>query len=233
MSVTAQSVLKHVSVDVLQDSSNVKWDINQLVRYLNRVQQMVGIWRPDLFIEKRSHALSAGVRQTLPSGYIRALDFLNNTVSGRAVSVPPNGRALMDAQKPLWRADTQATDVLHVFYDPREPLAYDVWPPATDSSSLEVKLQKAITAITEPGTPNKTFADVSGNLSIVDDPMWTAIADGVCYLCYAKDANHASQMQRAVGHAQAMAQVLGIELQQAMQLGAKTDSNAATPATAN
>jgi hypothetical protein len=231
MAVTAQSVLKHVSVDVLQDSSNVHWDINQLVRYLNRVQQMVGIWRPDLFIEKRAHALSAGVRQTLPSGYLRALDFLCNT-SGRAVSVPPNGRALMDAQKPTWRSDTQSDTIYHVFYDPREPLAYEVWPPATSLASLDVKLQKAITAISEPGTPNKTYTDVTGNLSIVDDPMWTAIADGVCYLAFAKDAAHASQAGRAVAYAQAMAQVLGIEPQQAMQLGAKTDNDSPVPATA-
>jgi hypothetical protein len=228
MSVSAQSVLKHVSVDVLVDPTNKKWVIDQLVRYLNRIQQMVGIWRPDLFIEKKTMALTAGVRQTLPTGYVRALEFLSNT-SGRAVTMPPNGRALMDAQKPTWRNDAQASEILHVFPDAREPLAFDVWPPADSSASLEVKLQKAITPIAEPGT-NKTFADVTGDLSIVSDPMWTAVADGICFLAYAKDAQHAAQSSRAMFHAQAMSTVLGIELQQALEAGPKTDN--ATPAPA-
>lgn len=228
MTVLAKDALKHVSVDVLVDPSNKKWVIDQLVRYLNRIQQMVGIWRPDLFIEYRSLALVAGARQTLPTGYVRALEFLSNT-SGRAVTVPANGRALMDAQKPKWRNDSQASEILHVFPDAREPLAFEVWPPAAEGASLEVKLQKAITPIAEPGA-GKTYSDVTGNLSIVSDPMWTAVADGICFLAYAKDAQHAAQSSRAMFHAQAMATVLGIELQQALQAGPKTDN--ATPAPA-
>lgn len=228
MTVTAQSVLKHVSVDVLQDVGNKKWPIAQLVRYLNRVQQLAGIFRPELFIEKRAHALAAGVRQTLPSGYVRPIDFLCNT-SGRAVTMPANGRALMDAQKPNWRSDAQSETIYHVFFDAREPLAYDVWPPAAVGASLDVKLQKAITPIAEPAA-NLTWSSVTGDLSIVDDPMWTALADGVCYLAYAKDAQHAAQGSRAATHLQAMAAVLGSEMKQALQAGPMTDTAAPVPA---
>jgi hypothetical protein len=42
MTVTAQSVLKHVSIDVLVDATNKKWAIAQLVRDLNRIQQLPG-----------------------------------------------------------------------------------------------------------------------------------------------------------------------------------------------
>jgi hypothetical protein len=228
MTVTAQSVLKHVSVDVLVDATNKKWKIDQLVRYLNRIQQLIGVWRPDAFIEKRTHTLVAGYRQTLPTGYHRALEFLSNT-SGRAVSMPANGLSLMDAQRPSWRNDPQALEVLHVFYDVREPLAYLVWPPAKLGAVLDVKLQKAITPIAEPD-PAGTWEDVTGDLSLVDDQLWQAVADGICYLAYAKDAQHAAQGARAMFHAQAMTTVLGIELKQAMEAGPKTDNASPAPA---
>jgi hypothetical protein len=229
MSVTAQSTLKHVAIDMLNDAASARWTIDMLVRYLNRTQQMIGTLRPDLFIEKRAHALAAGVRQTLPSGYVRALDFLCNT-SGRAVSVPPNGKALMDAQKATWRNDTQSDTIYHVFYDPREPLSYDVWPPATSSASLDVKLQKVITAISEPNA-GQTYANVTGNLSLVDDSMWPAVAEGVAMLAYFLDANFANA-SKAAAHAQAMDGLLGAEVSKAMGFGPQTDGPTPTPATA-
>jgi hypothetical protein len=219
MSVTALSVLKHVAVDMLSDPSSKRWSINQLVRYTNRVQQTIGILRPDLFIEKRAHALSAGVRQTLPSGYVRAIEFLCNT-SGRSLTAPSDGRAMMDLQSPEWREDAQSATIYHVFYDVREPLAYEVWPPASSSASLDVKLQKTITAIAEPGTPNKTYADVTGNLSLIDDSMWMAVADGVAFLAYFLDSQYANQ-PRAMAYAQSMASLLGVELSKAIELGPK------------
>jgi hypothetical protein len=228
MAVTAQSVLKHVAVDMLSDAASKKWTIDQLVRYLNRVQQMIGAWRPDLFIEKRSHAQVAGTRQTLPSGYVRALDFLSNT-DGSAVTMPPNCRAMLDAQNRNWRNDPDSDTIYHVMYDPREPLAYDVWPPATTDASLEVKLQKAITAITEPSV-GQTYANVTGNLSLVDDSVWGAVAHGVAFLAYLLDSAYAKP-DRAMAHAQAMAQLLDIEMSKALELGPKTDGTTPAPAT--
>lgn len=212
MAVTALSVLKQVALDVLVDPSSRKWQIDQLVRYLNRIQRVVSIVRPDAFLLTQSIELAAGYRQSLPAGYVRLLGATHNTASGKRITMPVNCRAILDAQVPNWRAGTQRDDVQHVIYDVRDPLFFDVYPPATASAAITGQLQKGVTDISEPGA-NLTYANVSGNLSITDDLVAPAIVEGICWLAYAKDAQHAAQAQRATTHVQNMAAALGVELQ--------------------
>jgi hypothetical protein len=222
MAISAQSVIKGVSIDVLQDPSNKKWTADQLVRYLNRVQRVIGILKPDAFVSTQDVPLAAGTRQQLPEGYVRMLGVVSNT-SGRACTLLANGRALLDAQIPDWRSGKQVSAIEHVMYDPREPLFFEAYPPAASSgASLRLKLQKTITDIAEPGA-NKTWADVSGDLSTVDDLLGPAHAEGVCWLAYTKDAQHAAQASRATTHAQTMAMLLGVELRALMALAPPPD----------
>ncbi len=224
MAVTAKSVLKDVSIDILVDATNKKWTAAQLVRFLNRISRIVAVIRPDAYLSKQTITLAAGARQQLPSGYIRLLGVTHNTDSGKAITMPPDCRNLLDAQLPAWRAATQRDDIEHVMYDVREPLYFDVYPPASSSASIQAQLQKAITDIAEPAA-NTTWNDVVGNLSITDDLVAPAMVEGVAWLAYSKEAQHAAQEARATAHAQNMAAALGVELKSLMELGAQPVSH--------
>lgn len=228
MTVTAQSVIQSVVLDTLQDPTSKKWPVDQLVRYLNDGQGVVATIRPDAFIDLHTMTLAAGSRQTLPDGYLKLIEPVGNH-AGRSISVPAGGTRLMDAQMPGWRQSPQKSTILHVFYDERDLLHFDTWPPAEASTEIDLKLLKAPTPIEEPGA-DTDWTDVNGDLSVVDDLLALALKDYVLFRCYMKDAQHAAQSARASTHAQLFASALGVEVQVLLATGPQTDTAVKAPA---
>ena len=71
MALTAQSIVQRV-VGMLQDTTSIRWPVNELVRWLNDGQREVVAYRPDSMNTTATMTLSAGTRQSLSSATANA-----------------------------------------------------------------------------------------------------------------------------------------------------------------
>lgn len=213
MATTAKSVIQRVS-DTLQDPTCVRWSAAELVRYLNDGQLDMLVLRPDALSVVESCPLVAGARQTLPTGAAKLLDVIRNT-GGSKTSIRECRRQLLDAQLPSWESLPGSTDIKHFMYDPREPLAFYVYPPAAASgASVEARFAKYPAKLAEPAA-GATHADVIGNLSVLD-MFANALTDYIVYRAYLKDAEYGVNSELTRSHYGMYANALGIEVKATM-----------------
>lgn len=230
MTITAQLIVQTVSVDRLQDPTATKWPIPELARSFNRCQKAIFALRPDLGSKRGTLTCVAGTLQTLPSDGRMLINIERNT-SGlkRAVKMPKNGRTIVDASTPNWRNLTGVSEVLEAYYDERDPLHFEVYPPATTSASLEIVYAAYPTDISIPGA-GTTYTDISGSFGLQDIAMGAQI-ELMCAEAYIKDAGFAAQAGRANAHMTLAANLLGVDLKSIQQFMPRADDVQAMPAT--
>jgi hypothetical protein len=205
MAITAQSIIKEVADD-LNDLTSIRWKIPLLCAAFNDGQRDIVTHRPDAKNTPTTIAMAAGFKQALPEGGEKLIDVLCNTTSKRAITSVD--RKLLDAQVPGWRAQTGVVDIIHFLYDPREPKAFEVYPPAAAGASVEAEVSMLPTAIPITGT---TYADVTGNFAL-GDLFKNALVNYIKYRCYSRNTEYAANPSRAMAYMQAYANDLGIEL---------------------
>lgn len=198
------------AVDILQDTTNVRWPAAELIRYLNDGQRQIVLNVPDASITNSTLALAAGTKQTLPSGGIRLIDVVRN-VSGNAIRIID--RDILDTQIPGWHNETAAA-TKHYIFDPRDPTHFYVYPPAT-SASPQVEIIYSSSPSDAVSGGSITLADVYAN----------ALLDYVLYRAYSKDAEYAGDSGRAAAAYSSFLQSLGNKV----QVDAAVDPNAASP----
>ena len=207
MPISAQSIIRR-AVETLQDPTSVRWPISELVRYLNDGQREVVLYRPDSMVTNTTRTLTTGTRQTLPNGS-KLIEVVRNT-GGTKRAVRMVNREILDAQTPGWHNLTGATDILHYMYDPRDPTAFYVYPPAATGASVEIVSAAYPADIVEPAD-GSLYTAVSGNISL-PDIYGNVIQDYILYRAYTKDSEYAGNAQRAQAHYAAFANALGIEI---------------------
>lgn len=209
MAISAQSIIRRC-VDTLQDTTSIRWPVNELVRYLNDGQREIVLHRPDAMRTNAAVTLVAGSRQTLPSGGTKLIEVVRNSGGGKR-SVRQVNREILDAQSPGWHNLTGVTEVLHFTYDPRDPTTFYVYPPAASSgASVDLVYAAMPTDITEPAD-GALYTAVSGNVS-VPDIYGNVIQDYILYRAYTKDSTYAGNAARAQAHYTMFANALGIEI---------------------
>ncbi len=218
MATTAQSILQRVT-EALFDRTSVKWTVDRLVRYLNDGQRDIVTLRPDAMNTSTDLALVAGAKQALPADGEKLIDVLANATGSKRACTKVD-RALLDNQIPGWRGLTGATEILHWLYDPREPKAFEVYPPAASGASLMIEYAKRPTDIAEPAA-GSLYTAVTGDIS-VGDLFGNALQDYILYRCHAENTQYA-QPARAQAHYAAFGNALGVELQATVSLGAASD----------
>lgn len=210
MTITAQSIVRRV-VETLQDSTSVRWPVNQLVRYLNDGQREIILYRPDAMVTDATHTLVAGSKQALPANGAKLIEVIRNNTATSKRSVRLVNREILDAQSPNWHNLTGVTEVLHFMYDPRDPTVFYVYPPAAASGAAVDLVYSALpTDITEPAD-GALYTAVSGNIS-VPDIYGNVLQDYILYRAYTKDSEYAGNAARAQAHYSAFANALGIEI---------------------
>lgn len=210
MPITAQSVIRRC-VETLQDTTSIRWPINELVRYLNDGQREVVMYRPDAMVTGTTITCAAGSKQSLPANGAKLIEVTRNAAAGtnkRAVRLV--NREILDAQTPNWHNLTGVNEVLHYTYDPREPRVFYVYPPATSTAQLDIVYAAYPTDITEPAD-GSTYTAVTGNISL-PDIYGNALQDFILYKAYTKDSEYAGNGQRAQAHYATFANALGIEI---------------------
>lgn len=208
MAIAAQSIIQRV-IGILQDSTSIRWPVNELVRYLNDGQREVVLNRPDCRPVNATKPLNAGTRQTLPIDGAKLIEVIRNT-NGSKRAVRLTNREILDAQIPGWHGLGGNAEILHFIYDPRDPTVFYVYPPASGAASLEIVYASYPTNIIEP-TDGALFTAVSGDLS-VPDIFGNAIQDYILYRAYTKDSEYAGNAARAQAHYAAFANALGMEI---------------------
>lgn len=201
MPLTAQDVLTRAG-DIIQDATNVRWPVAELMRYLNDARREIAIVRPDLYATTAVVSLAGGTKQALPADGNRFLDAVRNIggdglTPGRAVRVVE--REVLDAQLPDWHTLTPAAEVKHFMFDERSPKVFFVYPPVAAATKLEIVYSKTPTEIASTAT------------TLDDEDIYTgAIVDYVCYRAFSKDAEYAGNAARAQAHYLQFANALGI-----------------------
>lgn len=202
MALTPQAVLTRAG-DIIQDTTNVRWPVDELLRYLNDGRREIAIVRPDLYATTAVVTLVAGTKQQTPADASRFIDAIRNVNSdsspGSAVRVVE--REVLDAQRPNWHSDT-AGPARHFMCDERTPRVFYVYPPASTGAKLEIAYSQS---------PQDLLIANVGTDTLDEEDIYTgALVDYVCYRAFSKDAEHAANMGRAQSHYQQFANAIGV-----------------------
>ena len=230
MTIPAQSIIRR-AVETLQDTTSVRWPVNELVRYLNDAQREVVLYRPDSMVTNSTITCSAGSRQALPTNGSKLIEVIRNAAAGSTKkSVRMINREILDAQTPGWHNIAGTVDILHFMYDPRDPRVFYVYPPATASAQLDIVYAAYPTDITEP-SDGALYTAVSGNISL-PDIYGNAVLDYILYRAYTKDSEYAGNAQRAQAHYAAFNNALGNEIKATVAVAPNPVSNPNRPSLA-
>lgn len=220
MTISGASIINKASI-ILQDNTNIRWPVAELVGWFNAGQREVVLYRPEASVSNTAIQLTAGqTKQTVPNTAIRLIDIVRNmgaggTTPGRAIRLVR--REIMDHQTPDWHTQTGAAEVKHFIFDTRDPKTFYVYPKPLTASYVEAILAVSPTDITE------SAGTVSGNLAL-DDVYENAILDYVLYRAYMKDSQYAGNAERAVGHYQAFANAIGMRTATDIKYGPTSNS---------
>jgi hypothetical protein len=188
---------------ILQDTTNIRWSEAELLGWFNDGQREIVMLRPDTYVQTTSLAMVAGTRQSIPANGYQLVKVTRNmgangTTPGRVVRKVPEEQ--LDASMPNWHAATAAAETLHYTFDPRQPRAFYVYPPAIANNTVELVYSAA-----PPPLAAKT------DVQLLDDVYANPLLDYVLYRAYSKDAESTSNAQRALAHRQAFDQSLGLK----------------------
>lgn len=210
MAFSASPFLYRVSTQ-LQDPTNVKWPIDELVRYMHDGLLELATLRPDAFQKQETVTLVPGHVQTLPSNPnnpTKLIKVLSNATGTKGVITIVSVDQL-DAVVRNWRSQSSNT-ILHYMYDERTPLKYQVYPPAGSAASVEIRYAHVPSYITAP--PNGgTWADVVGDVD-VSYLFLNALQHYIFFKAYSKDAEYASNATLAQANYAMFQQLAGSEM---------------------
>lgn len=228
MATTQVNALVARASTLIQDATNVRWPIPELVGWLNDGQREVALNKPEASVKNVSVALIAGsTKQTLPADAVLLIDVVRNTGSGGSspgTAVRLTDREVLDAQRPSWHSDANTVGYIqHYTYDTRDPKNFYVYPKAPGGGwQIEVVYSSS---------PQDA---VTGGVISIDDTYANALLDYILYRAYSKDAEYAGNANLAVAHYTAFANSLGIKTQNDMSrnpnaVGATTGFNPNVP----
>jgi len=226
MAILAREILTRC-VDTLQDSTNVRWPLAELTRYLNDGQREVALYRPDATVATADVTLAAGSLQSLPANGTKLIEIVRNKTVSNKSAVRLVNREILDAQQPGWHGLAGDNVIKHYMYDARNPLEFYVYPPATTSAILEVVYSKYPTDVTVPGA-GAELVDITDTID-VPDIYANVLQDYVLYRAYSKDAEYAGNAQRAQAHYTVFANAPGIEIQGTIQVSPNPVANPNAP----
>lgn len=227
MPISAQSIVRR-AVETLQDTTSIRWPVNELVRYLNDGQREVVLYRPDSMVTNATVTCSPGSKQSLPANGAKLIEVVRNAAAtGTKKAVRMVNREILDAQTPGWHNIAGTVDALHFMYDPRDPKTFYVYPPALVTTQLDIVYSAYPTDVTEPAD-GALYSAVTGNISL-PDIYGNALLDWVLYRAYSKDSDYAGNAQRAQAHYAAFANALGNEIKATLGVAPNPVSNPNRP----
>jgi len=199
--ITAESILDRAAT-IIQDETNARWPLDELLRWLNDGQREIVLLKPDAYTQNTSKKMTSGTKQSLPSDGLVLIDVPRNLGSdgetpGKVVRVID--RRILDDQLPEWHKTGSATsEIDHYAFDARDPKHFYVWPPSDGTGYIELIYSSS------PG-------DVLTRSDIItlDDIYSNALLDYILYRAYLKDADYTANNNRAMAARGSFMQSLG------------------------
>jgi len=195
MTIAAQSIIKEAQI-MLNDEGGVYWPATELVEYLNDGLREAVTLRPDLFTVAAPLALVAGVKQAMPATCISFMGMPRNT-NGAPISRADQN--LLDAVEPSWRSKAGTLVIEHFCYDPREPKAFQVYPPAAVGASVDLLHSAMPTAIAAPG--GAAWSTVTGDIPC-SDVAKNPLIHWCLFRAFAKNTESAGNAAMSAAHYQ-------------------------------
>ena len=192
---------------ILQDSTNVRFPNDELLKFFNDAQKEVVLHRPDANMQNvNNFTCVAGSKQTIPTTGLRLVDVVRN-VGGRAITQVD--RKILDETLPNWHETTAdgTRKIEHFIFDPADPKHFYVYPKATTAFQLEIVFSAAPSDITI-----SNFSTDTTTIS-VDDVYANSLLDYILYRAYQKDSEFAGNAQRSMMHYQGFTNALGVKTQ--------------------
>ena len=194
MAITKVCDLLMAASTLLQDLGPVRrWPRTDLQDYLNKGYAAIVAVRPDANMVRREVNLASGTKQRLNDpGSInlptatKLLSVECNASPGSSRSISRIDRLVLDSQIPDWRSDTKSLVIEYFVYDPLDPCAFLVYPPADVGAMVEILYY----AVPEPHTLNdaQLMAGGSSETIRIDDIYAPALLDYVLYRANSKDS---------------------------------------------
>lgn len=196
------SVILEQVTDILQDKTNIRWTVPELIRSLNDGQRAIVLLRPDASAVNTPHQLVVGSRQRIPDNGLRLLDVTRNmgangALAGRAIRIVQ--REVLDSQLPDWHTQTSNV-VRHYMLDNRDPKRFYVYPAVPPNASVFVELVYS-------SNPRDVASDT--DVIAIDDIYAPALVNYVVFRSYSKDAEYTADGNAATLHYQAFTKLLG------------------------
>lgn len=177
MSTAVRSILNRAA-SLLNDEEHVRWEESELLEWMNDGQRAVAKGpSTDAYVLRDNVTAVAGTVQALPDNAIRLVDVVKNVSGGAAIH--QSDYAIVDVLASAWRS-AAAGVAENYFYDERNPLQFEVYPPQAGGEVLEI-VYNAI-----PGD-----VAVSGNI-VISDMYADSLIDYVAYRGFSKDTEDAS-----------------------------------------
>lgn len=195
-SILASTLIDKVANQVL-DKVGAEFSRTELLAWLNDGQRQVVVMAPNANNVTEAKLMSAGSRQTLPSGGWLLLDVYRNmgtdgSTPGRAVRVV--SKKLMDSFDPDWHVADDTTEVEHFVYDPQDQKAFWVSPPSDGTGYIQINYSKAPTDVA-----------AEGSAITLDDIYAPALLDYMMYRALQKADTGSARQQEAGGYWQQFA----------------------------
>lgn len=213
MSINASSIIRRAT-DILLDITSVRWQANELVRWLNDAQREVLIVRPDAVNRTSTVTLAAGARQNLDNmslapAPVKLIEVSHNT-TGTKGAITQVKRSMLDTQLPGWYNLPGTLNIQHYTYDVRDAKTLYVYPPALATTQIELMYAGTPIDVVEPA-PGALFSDVAGVIA-VPDIYANAMLDYVMYRAFSKDTEVAGNGARSQSHYAAFTASLAAEI---------------------
>lgn len=217
----ADVIIEQVT-DILQDKTNIRWPVPELLRALNDGQRAIVLKRPDAAAMNQPVQLVSGSRQTLPEDGLRLLDVTRNmgangALPGRAVRIVQ--REVLDASIPNWHSEF-GTVVKHYMLDNRDPKRFYVYPGVQAGAPVWVELIYS----TNPTNVQSLTDDVA-----LDDIYAPALVNYVVFRAYSKDAEYTADGGAAQAHYAAFLQLIGDKTAMDSQMAPQANTTVFNP----
>lgn len=201
--ITVQSIIDRAET-ILQDTSNTRWAVAELLNWFNDGQREIVLRKPDAYTTQAALALTAGTRQSIPATGIQLIDIPRNlgadgATPGRAITTIP--RDVLDGSIRNWHSSTAASTIQHFCFDERQPKSFFVYPPAVVGTNVEIVYAVAPAEI--------LIGDIDGATMTLDDIYANALLDYILFRAYLKDSDAVGNSQRAMAHFNLFLNALG------------------------
>lgn len=207
--VTIGHIIENLVQVTLNDTGSDTWDQETLLDWANQGERKIVSLVPQANPVIESVILTAGAKQSIPSGGIAFINVIRNMgddgeTAGRAVTLSSVSSIALFA--PSWSTETEVEAIYNAMPDSLDPTTYHVYPPSDGTGYVELEYADTPTVIAydAPGVWKDGYLTIKENY--VD-----ALVSYILWRAFTQDSGIQGTRQRALDALNAFYQGLGLQ----------------------